>query len=93
MATPGGPYRGFCVQVHDPEARIWRRRYVNDVRRTFASLEGDGSPWRSVTEGRARKSRLESRHPAPARWVRTMSVSDDHGTSWHDLWTDELTRE
>jgi hypothetical protein len=96
IAHAGGLYRGFAVQVYDPEGRCWLRRYVNDVRRRFSELEGevDGerSEWRSVSPGRTRESRLASERPAPDRWVRTMSISEDGGTTWRELWIDELTR-
>jgi len=92
----GGVYRGFAVQVYDPETKLWRREYVNDVRRTFASLEGqvegERSVWRSVTVGRSRESRLVSERPEPDRWVRTMAVSEDDGETWRELWIDDLTR-
>ncbi len=92
----GGVYRGFAVQVFDPEREVWIRRYVNDVRRTFASYEGkvesEGSIWSSVTPGRTRESRLVSEHPEPDRWIRTMSISQDDGETWKELWVDELAR-
>ena len=94
----GGVYRGFAVQVFDPEEKLWRREYVNDVRRTFASLEGQvegdegRSTWRSVTPGRSRESRVVSERPEPDRWVRTMSISEDGGQSWRELWIDSLKR-
>jgi len=101
----GGVYRGFAVQVFEPESGVWSRRYVNDVRRTFASyacaphertVEGDRSIWRSITPGRTRESRLASVHETPAdgpeRWSRTMTVSTDDGATWTELWCDELTR-
>ena len=90
----GGVYRGFAVQVFDPEDELWRRRYVNDVRRSFASLEGsvDGerSVWCSTSPGRERESRLVSERPSPDTWRRTMSVSEDDGATWSVLWIDEL---
>ena len=92
----GGVYRGFCVQVFDPEREVWVRRYVNDVRRSYASLEGvsedDRSLWRSTSPGRARESRLVSERPGPGQWRRTMSVSEDGGATWRVLWIDELRR-
>ena len=91
-----GVYRGFCLQVYDPSIDRWRRTYVNDVRRSFAVLEGevleDRSVWRSVTPGRVRESRLVSERPAADRWRRTMSVSEDGGATWRELWIDELRR-
>ena len=95
-----GVYRGFCVQVHDPDSGLWNRRYVNDVRRTYAELEGrvegDRSEWRSTTPGRSRESLLVSeRLEEPGRgelWRRTMRVSEDGGETWRDLWVDELGR-
>ena len=92
----GGVYRGFAVQVFDPEEKLWRRQYVNDVRRTFASLEGrtesERSVWRSVSPGRTRESRLVSERPASDHWVRTMSISEDGGQTWRALWIDDLHR-
>ena len=93
----GGTYRGFAVQVFDPDESVWRRRYVNDVRRTFASLEGTtdegGSTWRSTTPGRSRESRLVSRRRGADGWLRTLSFSTDGGATWDVLWSDELVRE
>jgi hypothetical protein len=90
----GGVYRGFSVQVFDPEREVWIRRYINDVHRTFASYEGqvesEGSTWRSVTPGRTREWRLVSEHPEPDRWIRTLSTSKDDGETWNELWVDEL---
>ena len=92
----GGVYRGFAVQVFDPEEKLWRRSYVNDVRRTFASLEGtaegDRSIWRSTSPGRTRESRLVSERPSSDAWHRTMSVSADDGATWRVLWIDELEK-
>ena len=92
----GGVYRGFAVQVYDSDQDLWRREYVNDVRRTFASLEGrvddenGRSVWHSVTPGRSRESRLVSERPAPDHWVRTLSISEDGGATWSDLWVDSI---
>jgi len=92
----GGVYRGFAVLVHDPAGETWSMRYVNDVRRTFASYEGTveagGAVWESVTPGRSRESRLISEHPEPDRWVRTMTVSSDGGGTWQEIWVDDLER-
>ena len=93
----GGVYRGFAVLVHDPAREVWSLRYVNDVRRAFASYEGkveaEGALWESVSPGRSRESLLISEHPEPDRWVRTMTVSMDQGETWEELWVDELTRQ
>lgn len=100
----GGTYRGFAVQLFDPELGRWVRYYANDVRGRFARLEGeiDGEPdreagggrslWRSATPGRARESRLVSERIGGDRWRRTMSVSEDGGKSWRVLWIDDLER-
>ena len=92
----GGVYRGFAVQVIDPRTGRWQRRYVNAVRARFASLEGetdgDRSVWRSTSPDRSRESRLVSDRLAPDRWRRTMSVSEDGGSTWRVLWTDLLVR-
>lgn len=92
----GGVYRGFCVQVFDPASGTWHRRYVNDVRRRFAELEGtveDGrSIWRGVSPDRTRESMVVSERPAADRWTRTMKVSEDGGETWRVLWVDELVR-
>ena len=91
-----GVYRGFAVQVYDPDRARWVRRYVNAVRWRFAELEGDVSSdrgiWRSTSPGRTRDSRLVSERPGPDRWRRTMHVSADGGKTWQVLWIDELRR-
>lgn len=92
----GGIYRGFAVQVYDPGLGCWVRQYVNDVRGTFARLEGNptdqGSLWRSATPGRSRETRLVSEQEGPDRWVRTLSVSEDGGATWKIRFVDELYR-
>ena len=86
----GGVYRGFWVQIYDPENDRWGCRYGNNQRRTWASLEGDGSVYRSVTPGRSRESRLESERIGEKGWRRTQSVSEDSGATWRVLFVDEL---
>jgi hypothetical protein len=92
----GGVYRGFSVLVFDPGTEVWRLRYVNDVRRTFAAYEGRvddaRSVWESVTPGRTRESSLVSERPEPDVWVRTMTVSRDGGATWSELFVDRLER-
>lgn len=92
----GGVYRGFCVQVYDPALGAWVRQYVNDVRRTYARLEGqvegERSVWRGASPARTRESRVVSERSGPDDWTRTMSVSEDGGETWSTLWIDELHR-
>ena len=93
-------YRGFCVQVYDSALGVWSRQYVNDVRLKYAPLEGSleglleegRSVWRGTSPGRTRESRLVSERPSAHTWRRTMSVSEDGGTTWTPLWIDELER-
>ena len=91
-----GVYRGLAVQIMDPESGRWTRQYANDVRGRFTLLEGEirgeRSIWRTVSPERKRESRLVSERPAPDRWRRTMSVSEDGGETWRVLWIDELRR-
>jgi len=93
-----GVYRGFAVQVFDPELGRWVRQYVNATRGHFVRIEGeveDGgarSTWRSVAPERPRESRLVSEWVEPDLWRRTMHVSEDQGQTWRVLWTDELER-
>lgn len=93
-----GTYRGLAVQVYDPDAGHWVRQYVNGVRRTFARLEGGPdasgvrSEWRSTTPGRTADSRVDSERLGPDRWRRTVSRSTDGGTTWSEVFTDELVR-
>ncbi len=85
-----GTYRGIWVQIYDPEKHRWLCRYGNNTRRSWASLEGDGSVYRSVSPGRSRESRLESERIGDNGWRRTQSVSEDGGTTWRVLFVDEL---
>jgi len=91
-----GVYRGFGVQVHDPAAGRWHRRYVNATRRTFSILEGEAGPgratWRGADPARTRASRVLSERVGDDGWRRTMSISEDGGETWRVLWTDELRR-
>jgi hypothetical protein len=90
----GGVYRGFAVQVFDPQLERWVRQYANAVRGRFARLEGevqgDRSIWRSTSPTRTRESRLVSQRVPPDGWRRTMSISEDGGATWRVLWIDEL---
>jgi len=82
-----------------PEATgRWVRQYVNATRRRFAQLEGgpqpdgQGSLWRSADPGAPTQSRVVSRRLGPDRWTRTVSRSTDSGTTWSEVFTDELRR-
>ena len=94
----GGVYRGFAVQMLDPELGRWVRQYVNSTRGRFVRIEGEVEPdgarsvWRSVAPERTRESRLVSERVEPKLWRRTMHVSEDQGQTWRVLWTDELER-
>lgn len=92
----GGVYRGLAVQLFDRQDGVWRQQYANDVSGRFASLEatidGDRTVWRGTTSGRSRESRLLSERSGPDRWRRTMSVSEDGGSTWRVLWVDDLRR-
>lgn len=92
----GGTYRGFAVQVLDPQLGRWVRQYVNAVRGRYARYECDvarePAVWRSASPTRTRESRLVSERPAASRWRRTMEVSEDGGETWRVLWIDELER-
>ena len=94
-----GVYRGFSVQVFEPDAGRWVEQYVNDVHGRFVRIEGEleeggaRSVWRVVAPERPRESRRVDERPGPEHWRRTMSVSDDGGATWRVLWIDELERE
>lgn len=98
VVKPGeDAYYGFAVQVLDAKRSLWVRQYTNAGRGYFSLLEGEvkderTSVWRGASPGRTRESRLLSERLGPDRWRRTMSVSEDGGATWRDLWIDELER-
>ena len=90
-------YYGFAVQVLDAERSLWIRQYTNAGRGTFSLLEGEvkderTSVWRGASPGRSRESRLLSERLGQDGWRRTMSISEDGGETWQDLWIDKLER-
>lgn len=98
----GNTYRGFSVVMFERETGRWFEVYTDDVHGRLVRLEADiettgpagaeRSVWRPVDPGRERDSRLVSERLGTDVWRRTMSVSDDGGTTWRVLWTDELKR-
>ena len=97
IGTGDNVYRGFAAQVFAPDLGRWARQYVNAVRGRFARLESEAgestTTWRSATPGLKRESRLVSERAGVDRWRRSMSISEEGGTSWSELWIDELERD
>ncbi len=93
----GAPYTGFTLRAPDAENGSWTMVYVNSSRRTFARLvatfEGTTSTWRSVTPGRKRESKLVAERTDTDHWRKTQYTSEDGGTTWRVLFTDELERD
>jgi hypothetical protein len=97
VETDGDPYVGFAVSAPETSSDGWMRIYANDVRPSFArlasrSVTGDRTVWLSVTATPPKGSRLVSERLAPDRWRRTQQFSTDGGSTWKDLFVDELTR-
>lgn len=90
------PYAGFAVYFPQAEGGAWIMLYSNATRAGFARLEGEVGParasFRATVPGGTRVSRLEWEFPGPNRWRRTQWISEDGGSTWRALFTDELTR-
>jgi len=91
------PYIGFAVYAPSGAAGRWLMRYANSTRRTFSRLEGEVEKgrvtWHSTTPGRTRDSLVVVERLDADHWRRTNSVSEDGGTTWRVLFTDELERD
>ncbi|MCG6962849.1 MAG: hypothetical protein LJE95_06205, partial [Acidobacteria bacterium] len=90
-------YRGIAVQIPDPDRKRWIRQYTNGLHGSFAALVGKvtgaTSVWISADPRRPRQSSVISEHLSGDRWRRTMSISEDGGSTWRILWIDHLERE
>jgi hypothetical protein len=97
VSADGAPYRGAATQHFDAGAQRWTRLYANRAGRRFARYQaieiGDRhSVWQSIPRRRGPLSRLRSEHRMDGLWRRAMSVSEDGGRTWRELWVDELRR-
>lgn len=96
VEASGGPYVGFTIRRRD-DAGAWRMVYVNSTEHAFARLDASTyeskTTWSSVSGARLRESRLISERIGENRWRKTQQFSDDGGTSWKVLFTDELERD
>src|SRR5581483_3501631 len=93
-----GAYRGFTVRTPDEAAGRWVMTYWNSKRPgSSALLYGDVDPkrsiWRTASPQQSRQSRLLSERKGADEWRRTMTVSEDQGKTWRELWVDELKRQ
>jgi CubicO group peptidase (beta-lactamase class C family) len=92
----GDPYLGFSVRTPADKAGKWTMLYWNSKHKGFAVLNGEvhgeRSIWLSTSSDQARQSRLISEKNGMDQWRRTMSVSEDQGKTWHELWIDEVRR-
>lgn len=89
-------YRGIAVQIPDRDRKVWIRQYTNGLHGSFAALVGKvtgaTSVWSSAGRKTLRRSSVVSEHLTGDRWRRTMSVSEDGGSTWRVLWIDDLER-
>jgi len=96
VSGAGTPYVGFAVRVPSDTSGRWLMLYTNMKRETFARLEGrietDRVTWDSVTPGRTRESRLVMERLDDSRCKRTQRFSEDGGSTWKVMFTDELER-